>query len=143
MNYRDITVSIETAKELKKIGFDEECIFQHYLGGEVFISGRLEEESVFDYVNHNFSDIEKIKNEDHEETLAVPTYEQVFCWFRSKGIEGFITPVQKEEIKMYEVFVLADKTLFMAGRYEFYREARLECVKELIEIYKIIKNNGI
>ena len=139
MNYRDITVSIEIAKELKKIGFDEECIFQHYLGGEVFISGRLEEESVFDYVNHNFSDIEKIKNKDHEETLAVPTYEQVFGWFRSKGIDGFITPVQKEEIKMYEVLVLADKTLFMAGRYEFYREARLECVKELIEI----KNNGI
>ena len=141
MNYRDITVSIETAKELKKIGFDEECIFQHYLGGEVFVSGRLEEESVFDYVNHNFSDIEKIKNEDHEETLAVPTYEQVFGWFRSKGIDGFIIPVYREKTKKYAVNVLVENSLLMAEKHESYREARLELIKALIETYKTIQDN--
>ena len=141
MNYRDITVSIEIAKELKKIGFDEECIFQHYFGGEVFISGRLEEESVFDYVDHNFSDIEKIKNKDHEETLAVPTYEQVFGWFRNKGMDGFVMPFWAGETKVYEFHFVANGTLLMGERCESYREARLELIKALIDTYKTIQDN--
>ena len=144
-SYHNWLVPIEIAKKLKEIGFDEYCIFYTRVPRKDEISGYVIS------VCHDAYDriIPGIRNKDHIDTdttfgVSLPTFEQVFEWFREKGLVGTIE---------YEDFILDDKTCYHAYRitdklgdilfyspnyrtYETYEEAREALAIKLIEFYE-------
>ena len=80
-NYPTWLVPLEIAKELKEIGFHELVQNSYYSnkGTERILSStlRLEKKSLADANILNF-------------LVSLPTWEQVFEWFREKGYESYI-----------------------------------------------------
>ena len=142
MNYEEFLVPVEIAKELKEIGFDSPCLFT-YRNGDIFLEGTASVGFSIDPNNTDFiATIEQlceVSNEYKTVSVAIPTYEQVFAWFRSKGLFHNITIVEdlidgdiffESEIRNTDADIV---TMFTRGIYE---EAREELLKRLIKIYK-------
>lgn len=85
-NYPNWLVPLEIAKELKDIGFDEPC--NHYV--------RISNDDIKLKINHSSIGLVILKrnseylNDDIASFVTIPTWEQVFEWFREKGLECFI-----------------------------------------------------
>jgi hypothetical protein len=143
-------IPYEQAVELKELGFDEPCLLhiQYSSGTDVF-TGRKFKNSIW---LGNGYDAEigdkkiKYKFPKHSEqgygTLEIPTYQQVFRWFRDNHR-------LYHEIKMFGDWDKPQYSYITSGRtmtnpahmwyYEdkdSYEEAQLECLKKLIEIVK-------
>lgn len=144
-SYHNWLVPLEIAKKIKEIGFDEPCAFYTRIP--------LKEKTSIDkipYVSNDcYSKLKGVKNSEHINDditygLSIPTWEQVFEWFREKGLVGTIE---------YEDFILDDKTCYYAYRitdklgdilfyspnyitYETYEEAREALAIKLIEFYE-------
>ena len=141
MNYRDITVSIEIARELKEIGFDEFCLFyyQHDKPAPRFgIESRdIKNKSHFRIININAHKILQSKNS--KVITAAPSYEQIFTWFRKKGL--FHSIILTKDFIENDIFFSCEirnadtdiVTMFSSNTYE---EAKIELLKRLIKIYK-------
>jgi hypothetical protein len=71
--------------------------------------------------------------------IAAPSYEQIFSWFRKKGLFHSITLVKdfKEDEILFSCEIGNSNadiiTIFTRNTYE---EAKIELLKRLIEIYK-------
>ena len=80
-DYEEFLVPIEIAKELKEIGFNEPCLFVLNPHDKLILSSEVHDKGIID--------IRKIKPRSNgklgEDFCSVPTYEQVFAWFREKG----------------------------------------------------------
>ena len=95
-NYPSWLVPIELAVKLKEIGFNEYCPFFVYPNDdEVFISGTVTVEEDWldeDNCGEVIIDLSVIKcgkfNKLNFQTI--PTWEQVFAWFRKKGLHSHI-----------------------------------------------------
>ena len=132
---KDIFVSYEIAKKLKEIGFDEKCIFR-------YIDGELSLETHEKYVVKNCVEIEHIINFNYNlfrennitfsEICSAPTYEQVFKWFREKGIDSSLST---EYSFYYYKGARGDNFLF-SGTEDTYEQAREQLILKLIETYK-------
>jgi hypothetical protein len=117
-------VPYEQALELKKLGFNEECL------------------SYYTYPEGKFSNV--LSFNSYKNTAlktSSPTFSQAFRWFREKY--NLIPDIQYYGNWNFEIFrigefaepmddVNVDYT-FKGGTYE---EAELECLKKLIEIVK-------
>jgi hypothetical protein len=118
-------IEYEQALALKELGFDEPC-FGFY------------DESL--YFPNNENQYGTFCNQPLDApSCSAPLYQQVFRWFREKGIENEVhsdfdrmlgynrgyTPV----VQFIEFYNNGDC-------YETYQEAELECLKKLIEIVK-------
>lgn len=141
MDCKEFLVSVEIAKALKKIGFDSPCLFIYRNGG-IFLEGTA---SVGFSIDPNEADfvaaieqLWKVSNQEGADWVTVPTYEQVFAWFREKGIYGhvardgggfykFIVSVKDGEDYYFDSSIDVE--------YGLYEDARLECIKELIIAY--------
>ena len=134
----EFLVPVEIAKELKEIGFNEPCLFVLNPHNTLILSSEVHDKGIID--------IRKIKPRSNgklgEDFCSVPTYEQVFAWFRSKGLFHSITIEEDliegniffdSEIRNTDTDIV---TMFTRGTYE---EAREELLKRLIKIYKEIK----
>ena len=130
-NYPSWLVSLEIAQELKAIGFHELVQNSYYSnkGTERILSStlRLEKKSLADANILNF-------------LVSLPTWEQVFEWFREKGFESYI---RLENLFVYEdcrySYVITNKkNILINCKSDFndYNEAREALVKALIRTYK-------
>lgn len=132
-NYPTWLVPIEIAKELKEIGFDMVC--QNWQAYESFVSV-------------NFTYLDRYRKNNYDVT-TIPTWEQVFGWFREKKIYGNVN--QEWEYGRYNspiglnyFYVINDcrkkkinKTkAIVNGGFDNYEEAREELVIEIIRTYK-------
>lgn len=108
-------IPYELALELKELSFDEKC-FKYNLKG-VGIIGNIKES---DYL------ITPVKNSDLGETsYTLPLWQQAFDFLWNKTGK-YIIPIPNED----------KEWLCRGNKYKTYEEARLECLKKLIEIVK-------
>ena len=92
-NYPSWLVPIEIAKELKKIGFNEPCL---YYNSEA-ISGMgyqcIEIEERIHNEDPNVIELRELKYFNYNKTkgcTSIPTWEQVFKWFREHNLHSEI-----------------------------------------------------
>ena len=136
-NYPNWLVPIEIAKELKEIGFDLPCAF--VLTNKDRLGFTTEGEGNY----HLFDDLDLNSNSESS-LVCIPTYEQVFEWFREKGFDSYIglenLPYPNEGIYYY--FEISKPNLYrinqldLKGEFDDYEEAREALVKALIRTYK-------
>lgn len=134
-------VPTELALELREIGFDEFCMFyyEHNKPAPRFglESRDIKNKSHFRIMRINAHKILQLKSSKID--IAAPSYEQIFSWFRKKGLFHSITLVKdffedsiffESEIRNSNTDII---TMFISNTYE---EAKMELLKRLIEIYK-------
>lgn len=135
MNYEEFLVPVEIAKELKEIGFNEPCLFVLNPHNTLILSSEVHDKGIID--------IRKIKPRSNgklgEDFCSVPTYEQVFAWFRKKGLFHSIT-IEEDYIESNIFFSCENRnknayTISIFSK-ETYEEARERLLKRLIEIYR-------
>ena len=137
-NYPTWLVPLDIAQELKAIGFNEGSPFIIYPNDdEVVISGvtNIDEDGVgeicVDLVVTQCYAFNKCNFQ------TIPTWEQVFEWFREKGFNAWI-----EYQTLYENYIpkLAVREVFIYIKnnkgYKTYEEAREALVVTLIQTYK-------
>ena len=82
-NYTNWLVPLNIALQLKGVGFDEICVCY----GRI-VYNKISNKKYIPYVSHNFySKLKGIKNSEHINDditfgISIPTWEQVFAWFR-------------------------------------------------------------
>ena len=136
-NHPNWLVPLEIAKELKEIWFDEPC--NHYV--------RISNDDIKLKINHSSIGLIILKrnseylNDDIASFVTIPTWEQVFEWFREKGIECFIEIDYQSTFEecCYYCYVITNqrgKTIDCKSYFDDYNEAREVLVKTLIQTYK-------
>ena len=134
--HEEFLVPVEIAKELKEIGFDKPCLFDYrndniYLEGSASVGFSLDPDNT-DFVA-TIDGLEEVVNQEGAYWVTIPTYDQVFAWFREKGLYGNIEAGSKYN----SIYVFSDSDLDMGSKiYPTYEEAREELLKKLIKIYK-------
>lgn len=135
LNYPTWLVPIDIAKELKEIGFDEPC--NHYV--------RISNDDIKLKINHSSIGLVILKrnseylNDDIASFVTIPTWTDVFAWFRARGLHHTIRYLLAHKLYFYainETYYLKNKG---SGIYDTYEEAQKECVKALIKTYKTMK----
>ena len=131
-NYPNWLVSLEIAQQLKEIGFHELVQNSYYSnkGTERILSSTLclEKKSLADANILNF-------------LVSLPTWEQVFEWFREKGYESYIrleshAHFDEGNYYYFEITKSNLRQLDWQGDFDDYNEAREALVKALIRTYK-------
>ena len=136
-NYLTWLVPLEIAKELKEIWFDEPC--NHYV--------RISNDDIKLKINHSSIGLVILKrnseylNDDIASFVTIPTWEQVFEWFREKGLECFIEIDYQSTFEecCYYCYVITNqrgKTIDCKSYFDDYNEAREALVIELIRTYQ-------
>ena len=141
-------VTVDIALELKKIGFDEPCLFIYRNGG-IFLEGTA---SVGFSIDSNEADfvatieqLWEVSNQEGADWVTVPTYEQVFAWFREKGFECVIESyydifLSKRSGYLYYIEVIEnDMRVFTYDDdncFDTYEETRLDALTKLIKLYE-------
>ena len=136
-NHPNWLVPLEIAKELKEIWFDEPC--NHYV--------RISNDDIKLKINHSSIGLVILKrnseylNDDIASFVTIPTWEQVFEWFREKGLECFIEIDYQSTFEecCYYCYVITNqrgKTIDCKSYFDDYNEAREVLVKTLIQTYK-------
>nr|DAJ56901.1 MAG TPA: hypothetical protein [Caudoviricetes sp.] len=150
-SYPSWLVSLEIAKELKEIGFNEPCLVENVeTHSEDYYFINFEEEMCSD-VSIMLEDVIFVKNQFLEDELgiykhfvlktAIPTWEQVFEWFREKGYESYIkleshSHFDEGNYYYFEITKPNLRQLDWQGDFDDYNEAREALVKALIRTYK-------
>lgn len=129
MNLEQEFIPYQEALELKKLDFDEECIYHYKKDNE----GKHTSTPTFEMLtpfgkNHNLL----------ESRVSAPLYQQAFRWFREKyGLFYYITTHDSTDFEWYiydkEQNDWEDDTM-----QDTYEEAELACLRKLIEIVKSI-----
>lgn len=143
-NYPTWLVSLEIAQELKAIGFDEPTLFHYY---ENDFDVTIETNSYYDegeaqgYLHFYISAFKEENFNRDKKCISIPTWEQVFAWFREKGYESYIKLESQSYIDEgnYYYFEVTEPNLIQIsckGDFDNYEQAREELVYKLIEIYK-------
>lgn len=136
----------DIAIELRDLGFDEFCLFyyEHNKPAPRFglESRDIKNKSHFRIMTINAHKILKLKSNKFD--IAAPSYEQVFTWFRKKGLFHSIT-IEEDFIEKdisFSCEIRDEKgdiiTLFSRDTYE---KAEKDLLERLINIYKNEKAN--
>lgn len=141
-NNEEFLVPVSIAKKLKEIGFDSPCLFI-YRNGEIFLEGIASVGFSLDPNNTDFvatlDQLEGTTNQEGTDWVTIPTYEQVFAWFRERGIHGEIVKIPKVNGWVYSVINDNDDNKRVGGKGNVYEDVRLECLikclEELISFY--------
>ena len=138
-NYPSWLVPIDIARKLKELGFKERCIFVYDEQQGLTIETSRLHESVIAFDELLFDE------NDFDSVVSVPTYEQAFDWFRSKGIVSWIE--HDGERDEYYIKVTVDRFIRLMKcpkGYIDYNCAKEDLLNLLIKIYceeKITKTN--
>ena len=140
--YPNWLVPLYIAKELKEIGFNEPTLF-HYYENDFDVTIETN-----DYYNEGEAQgylsfyISALKEEDfniYKKCISLPTWEQVFEWFREKGMFHSICIVDDllEGVKYFEAEIRDNNgdIIYILSRVT-YEEAREALAKALIRTYK-------
>ena len=126
-NYPNWLVPLEIAKELKEIGFDLECAFFY---DDIFKEIAFDEEDV-SLINWN--------NKTFKKCISLPTWEQVFEWFREKGMFHSICFVNDllKDVKYFEAEIRDNNgdIICIISRVT-YEEAREALINKLMKFYE-------
>ena len=147
LNYPTWLVPLDIAKELKEIGFDEPTLFHYY---ENDFDVTIETNSYYDegeaqgYLHFYISAFKEENFNRDKKCISLPTWEQVFAWFRSKGYESYIKLESHSHFDEgnYYYFEITKSNLYnisqldLKGDFDDYNEAREALVKALIRTYK-------
>ena len=148
----DCFVPANLAFELKKIGFDEECLLQHidvYDDEHNFINFPYDENTD---ISIDLEDCTLKRNSDLEDdclsiykefrkVVMLPTWEQAIEWFIGKGVIGNIVYLRESFFKktFYNVEI-KDREGYLVSMSnkitDIYEEAREELLKMMIEFLK-------
>lgn len=136
-NYPNWLVSLEIAKELKEIGFEEECHFFWNFYEDVnkmCCYADISEEDD-DFLLPNTYNYNNKNSTGYYVYLSLPTWEQVFEWFREKGFN--ITLENHEDSTKFMFYNMKiNEGKHFKGEFSNYEEAREALVKALIRTYK-------
>ena len=152
-NYPDFLVSPDIALALKKIGFrNENCLFKfNRFSGLIFFNEKVDKTLDNSYVIISIEEfmkemtIEEINNyhfhSDFGLLTDIPTWEQVFEWFREKGFESYISIDNHSYIDegSYYFYAITNEIggeIDVKGDFDDYNVAREALVKALIQTYK-------
>ena len=123
-NYPNWLVSLEIAQQLKEIGFKEKCLcYWHEHLQRIERSTGDEERLCPEYYDYNTD----------ESTTSLPTWEQVFEWFRDRKYYGTLN-TYKDGFSFYCEINYNNQYIKVYSK--TYEEAREELVKALIQTYK-------
>ena len=113
-------IPYEQALELKELGFNEECLalWQSTRKGEPYININCPQ-------NIKALLSGRINNSDVEYIVSAPLWQQAFDWLWNKT-GRYIIPIPNDD----------KEWLCMGNKFKTYEEARLECLKKLINIIK-------
>jgi hypothetical protein len=117
-NLQDIFIPYEESLELKELGFNEKCLAFHWqksISRGLFIG---------------------VPNEKYDIIINSPTWEQSFKFFREKyNLRTAIIPFWISNTYMV---IIEGKMIFEnePNQFNFYEEAREECLKKIIKIVK-------
>jgi len=134
-NYPTWLVPINIAKELKEIGFDEPC--NHYV--------RISNDDIKLKINHSSIGLVILKrnseylNDDIASFVTIPTWTDVFAWFRAKGYYGNLEASSKGSSAYIYAPFLDQGTSWDIAYKESYEEAREALLLKLIDLYKAAK----
>ena len=129
-NYPTWLVPLDIAIELKEIGYKEDCYFEFNEDNGLTLETLERESSIIGIDDLLFGTNECWQN------VSVPTWTDVFAWFRARGLYSYIRPyIAPENFYIYSIY---DNNNFdkCCGRRDTYEEAQKECVKALIQTYK-------
>lgn len=150
--YPNWLVPLYIAKELKEIGFNEPTLF-HYYENDFDVTIETN-----DYYNEGEAQgylsfyISALKEEDfnlYKIQISIPTWEQVFEWFRSKGYHSTLHTYSVmmnnvEEFRFYyEINSCQEYVAAPEEYYKTYEQAQEALVYKLIEIYKSEQNENL
>ena len=133
LNYPNWLVPLEIAIELKEIGYKEDCYFEFSKDNGLTLETLERESSIIGIDDLLFGTNECWQN------ISVPTWTEVFAWFRARGLHHIIRYLLAHKLYFYainETYYLKNKG---SGIYDTYEEAQKECVKALIKTYKTMK----
>ena len=134
-NYPTWLVPLEIAKELKEIDFNERCLFAFDTQNNgLYLIQREKKDCVW------YEDISLLYEPVvPTDSFLIPTWEQVFEWFREKGMFHSICIVSDllEDVKYFEAEIRDNNgdIICILSRVT-YEEAREALVKALIRTYK-------
>lgn len=138
-NYPTWLVPLEIAQQLKEIDFNEHCLFAFSTEkNDLYIIQRYKKGCVwYDDISLLYEPVVPT------DSFLVPTWTDVFAWFRARGLYSYIRPyIAPENFYIYSIY---DNNNFdkCCGRRDTYEAAQKECVKALIQTYKneLKKNN--
>ena len=126
-NYPNWLVNVGQAKRLKEIGFDIPCAF--VLTNKDKIGFTTNESNQY----HLFEELDLNSNSESS-LVCIPTYEQVFEWFREKGFRIFLENHEDSTKFMFYNMEINDGKHFK-GEFSNYEEAREALVNRLIKEY--------
>ena len=127
--YPNWLVSVEQAERLKELDFNEPCIFSYSEGIGITACIRIGSGD-----EPNFTDFIIGGNSPGSPLTDLPTYEQVFEWFRKKGFHSHIEYTSDNDMFKINIFGILLQTGI--SYFKTYEEAREELVNKLIEVYK-------
>ena len=96
-NHPSWLVPFDIAKQLKEIGFNENTLF-YRLSGDTDLKLSVVDDVSLDYIL-TVEDVEQFNYNRRGFYLSIPTWEQVFEWFRAKGFYSYIK--KKLEMRCY------------------------------------------
>ena len=152
LNYPTWLVPLEIAKELKAIGFDVPTLFHYY---ENDFDVTIETNSYYDegeaqgYLHFYISAFKEENFNKDKKCISLPTWEQVFQWFRSKGYHYTLHTYSVmmnnvEEFRFYyEINSCQEYVAAPEEYYKIYEQAQETLVYKLIEIYKSEQNENL
>lgn len=139
-NYPTWLVPLDIARKLKEIGMSNSEILVCNDG----YYGWYRNEEIYDYdIDGEFTKYTALEASEWENSNLEPTYtwEQVFEWFRVRGLFSYIRPnmgaMDWYSYQIYDRFDI-EKEKGMSFDYE---NARLFCIEALIEIFKERERN--
>jgi hypothetical protein len=136
-NYPSWLVPLDIAIKLKEIGFNKKTMF-YFFSADITFKFSISEDIPLDYILP-IGDVELDNYNRKGFYASIPTWEQVFEWFREKGMFHSICIVDDllEGVKYFEAEIRDNNgdIICILSR-ETYEEAREALVKALIRTYK-------
>lgn len=135
-NYPNWLVSLEIAKELKEIGFDTPCTFLWDSYEDVneircYLDEHPEECDVFLPGSYNYNNP---NSSGYYSYTSLPTWEQVFEWFRDRKYFGSVHTNNIDKLEFY--YEINSPRKYTKGYSNSYEESREDLIRELINMYK-------
>lgn len=136
-NYPNWLVPLEIAKELKEIGFNKKTMF-YFFSADTTFKFSISEDIPLDYILP-IGDVELDNYNRKGFYASIPAWEQVFEWFRDKGLFHSICITEDliEDVKEFEAEIRDNNAdiIYIIHR-DTYEEVREALVKALIRTYK-------
>lgn len=135
----DWLVPIKLAKKLKRIGFNTNTLFLYNEEDEPKVMFGLNTfEEVDGQSNLEIEQLYFYQEADMESYECIlPTWEQVFEWFRKKGLFSYIDKLNLAKNKEVYKFYVKGKNNIISDSFSSYEESREALLNKLIKIHEL------